>query len=559
MKMYTYNVGGIFAVAGLLLGGCTFQSEPADLILHNAVVLTMTGVGEDVGVEQAVAIRDGLVVGVGKEREILNKFRTPRKLDLRGHVVMPGLIDAHAHLLGYAEGLTQVDLVGTSSWDEVVSRVAAFGQTSNLPFLTGRGWDQNDWSTPDWPTRAALDSLFPDRPVFLTRIDGHAGIANGAALQAAGITSASFFDGGEVVLDASGAPTGVLIDAAMAPLEAAIPPLDDATRRAALQEAESNLFASGITAVVDAGLGVGDLAFLEDAYAAEELRIRLWAWAADTPESHAHWLERGPIRQDRFTVEGFKFYLDGALGSRGAVLLAPYSDRPEWSGLQLESDLDALRGRFEALRDAGFQVATHAIGDSANRVALQLYEQVLGGMNDRRWRIEHAQVVAKTDIPRFAANGIIPSVQPTHATSDMYWAGMRLGRNRLARAYAYKDLQGALGLLALGTDFPVEDIDPRKTFYAAVARRDAQGEPKAGFQIDQALKPADALRGMTVWAALASFQSDSLGTIEPGKWADLTVVDRNWLTVEPSEVLRSEVVATVVAGDLVYQDARMLK
>jgi predicted amidohydrolase YtcJ len=516
-------------------------------------------VGEDVGAEQAVAIRDGVVVGVGKEREILNKFRTPRKLDLRGHVVMPGLIDAHAHLLGYAEGLTQVDLVGTSSWDEVVSRVAAFGQTSNLPFLNGRGWDQNDWSTPDWPTRAALDSLFPDHPVFLTRIDGHAGIANGAALQAAGITSASFFDGGEVVLDASGVPTGVLIDAAMAPVEAAIPPLDDATKRAALQEAESNLFASGITAVVDAGLGVGDLAFLEDAYAAKELRIRLWAWAADTPESHAYWLKRGPIRQDRFTVEGFKFYLDGALGSRGAVLLAPYSDRPEWSGLQLESDLDALRGRFEALRDAGFQVATHAIGDSANRVALQLYEQVLGGMNDRRWRIEHAQVVAKTDIPRFAANGIIPSVQPTHATSDMYWAGMRLGRNRLARAYAYKDLQGALGLLALGTDFPVEDIDPRKTFYAAVARRDAQGEPKAGFQIDQALKPADALRGMTVWAALASFQSDSLGTIEPGKWADLTVVDRNWLTVEPSEVLRSEVVATVVAGDLVYQDARMLK
>ena len=305
--MQTYNVRGIFAIAVLLLGGCTFQSEPADLILHNAVVLTMTGVGEDVGVGQAVAIRDGVVVGVGKEREILNKFRTPRKLDLRGHVVMPGLIDAHAHLLGYAEGLTQVDLVGTSSWDEVVSRVAAFGQTSNLPFLTGRGWDQNDWSTPDWPTRAALDSLFPDRPVFLTRIDGHAGIANGAALQAGGITSASFFDGGEVILDASGAPTGVLIDAAMAPVEAAIPPLDDATKRAALQEAESNLFASGITAVVDAGLGVGDLAFLEDAYAAEELRIRLWAWAADTPESHAYWLERGPIRQDRFTVEGFKF------------------------------------------------------------------------------------------------------------------------------------------------------------------------------------------------------------------------------------------------------------
>ena len=555
----TYNVVGMLAAAGLLISGCTFQSESADLILHNATVLTMTGVGEDVGVEQAVAIREGMVVAVGKEREILNKFRSPRKLDLRGHVVMPGLIDAHAHMLGYAEGLTQVDLVGTKSWAEVVSRVAAFGQTSNLPFLTGRGWDQNDWPTTDWPTRAALDSLFPDRPVFLTRIDGHAGIANAAALAASGITSASRFDGGEVVLDASGAPTGVLIDAAMAPIEAAIPPLDDATKRAALQEAESNLFASGLTAVVDAGLGVDDLAFLEEAYAADDLRIRLWAWAADTPESHAHWLQRGPLRTDRFTVEGFKFYLDGALGSRGAVLLAPYSDRPEWSGLQLESDLDALRSRFEALRDAGFQVATHAIGDSANRVALQLYEQVLGGMNDRRWRIEHAQVVAKEDIPRFAANGIIPSVQPTHATSDMYWAGLRLGRNRLARAYAYRDLQGALGLLALGTDFPVEDIDPRKTFYAAVARRDAEGEPKAGFQIDQALTPADALRGMTVWAALASFQADSLGTIEPGKWADLTVVDRNWLTVEPAEVLTSEVVATVVKGDLVYQDARKFK
>lgn len=550
---------GLHLVVVLIAGGCGFQSEQADLILHNATVLTMTGVGQDVGQEQAIAVRAGRIVGVGKEREILNRFRSPRRLDLRGHVVMPGLVDAHAHFLGYAEGLTQVDLVGTASWAEVVERVAAFGQTSSLPWVIGRGWDQNDWPNPVWPTRAVLDSLFPDRPVFLARIDGHAAIANGAALAAAGLDVTSQFDGGELVRTQDGSLSGVLIDAAVAPVEAVVPPLDDATRLAALQSAEARLFEAGLTAVVDAGLGVEDLAFLERAYASGELRIRTWAWASDTPESHAHWLQRGPLNADRFSVKGFKFYLDGALGSRGAVLLAPYSDRPDWHGLRLESDLDALRSRFAALRDAGFQVATHAIGDSANRVALQLYAEVLEGMNDRRWRIEHAQVVAKSDIPTFAENAIIPSVQPTHATSDMYWAGLRLGRNRLQRAYAYRDLQGALGLLALGTDFPVEDIDPRKTFYAAVARRDLKGEPQAGFQIDQALTPEDALRGMTLWAALASFEEDGLGTIETGKWADFTVVDRNWLNVDPSEVLTSEVVATVVAGDLVYQDARKLK
>ena len=547
---YTYYVGTFLCAA---LSACSFQSEQADLVLHNATVLTLSGNGADPGVAQAMAIRGDSIVAVGKEREILNRFRAPEKVDLKGATVMPGLVDAHAHFLGYAESLTRVDLTGARSWQEVVDRVISWGQTHSAPWIEGRGWDQNDWPQTDWPTRAALDSAFPDRPVVLTRIDGHALIANGAALEMASVVPVA---GGEILRDGSGQMTGVLIDAAMGPVLEAIPPMDSATRIAALQEAEARLFEVGLTAVVDAGLDVDDLAALEAAYTANQLRIRTWAWAADTPESHAHWLAHGPLSTDRLTVRGFKFYMDGALGSRGAVLLAPYDDRPQWSGLRMEADLDSLRDRYAALHEAGFQVATHAIGDSANRVVLDLYAEILGGTNDKRWRIEHAQVVERSDRARFSALSVIPSVQPTHATSDMNWAGARLGRNRLSRAYAYRSLQAELGMIALGTDFPVEDIDPRKTYYAAVARRDLSGQPRAGFLPDEALEPIDALRGMTIWAAIASFEEARQGTLEQGKRADLTVVDRNWLTSDPAEVLESRILGTMIAGKWVYQDLR---
>lgn len=558
-KRNTYDVLVGIGVWILLSTSCAFQSEPADLILHNGTILTMTQSEGNSTAGQAMAIRGGRILEVGKEREILNKYRSAERADLRGHVVMPGLIDAHAHFLGFAEGLTQVNLVGTDSWRAVLEDVEDFAKSSPLPWIQGRGWDQNDWLTPQWPNRYALDSLFPDRPVVLERVDGHALIANGVALRMAGIDKGTQVSGGEIMVDAQGELTGVLVDEAMELVKRVIPPLDSATRMGALQVAESQLFEMGITAVVDAGLGVDDLMFLEKAYDEGHLRIRTWAWASDTPESHNHWLRRGILDDGHFTVKGFKFYLDGALGSRGAALLEPYADRPDWSGLELEGDLEAVLNRLRKLYDAGFQVATHAIGDRANRMALDLYGKVLGGVNDRRWRIEHAQVVAKQDIPSFAKYSIIPSVQPTHATSDMYWAGLRLGRNRLGRAYAYKDLQGALGMLALGTDFPVEDIDPRKTFYAAVARRDLQGEPKEGFLMDQALMPSDALFGMTLWAALASFEEDDLGTLEPGKLADLVVVDRNWLAVAPEEVLESNIVGTMLSGKWVFKDYKSLQ
>ena len=541
-------------LVGVLLGGCGFRSEQADLVLHNGRVLTLDG---ELTVAEAVAVREGKVVAVGTGKELLRRFRAERTVDLRGATVMPGLIDAHAHVVGYADGLLRADLVATGSWEEAVERMRELGERQPEGWVVGRGWDQNDWADTALPTRALLDAAFPDRPAVCERIDGHAVVANGAALAAAGITGQSRFEGGEVILDAAGQPTGVLIDAAASALQAAVPPLDRKDREEALREAEARLFAAGLTAVTDAGLSLADIRFLDSLQTAGALRLRIVAMASDTEENRTHFIANGPLETDRLLVRSFKFYMDGALGSRGAALLEPYSDRPGWSGL-LVTDPVAYRERIAALHAAGFQVATHAIGDRAVRIVIDACAEVLGGTNDARWRIEHAQVVAEEDLARFAAYSLVPSVQPTHATSDAPWAGVRLGRNRIRRAYAYRELKDALGMLALGTDFPVEDIDPRRTFHAAVARTSASGEPKGGFQTENALTPLDALRGMTVWAALANFQEDRFGTVEVGKAADFTVVDRDWLA-EPAAVLESRVLATVVAGEIVYSDGTWLR
>ncbi|MGB1385036.1 MAG: amidohydrolase [Flavobacteriales bacterium] len=531
------------------LGSCGGSSNSADLVLHNAHVVCLDGSGTEA---QALAIRDGMVVAVGKEHEVRNAFRGSPARDLRGATVYPGLIDAHSHLLGYALNLGQTNLVGTSSWEEVLQRLVANHATSMSAWVRGRGWDQNDWPSQTFPDRAQLDSLFPNRPVALQRIDGHAVLANRAALDVTGLLNAGGIPGGEILRRADGQPTGVLIDGAADSLLARIPQPSPAQKAAALKQAQANLLAVGLTTVTDAGLDVEDIALLDSLHGSGDLVLRVVAMANPTEANFVAMAARGGWKTERLMAQSFKFYMDGALGSRGAALLEPYDDRPGHRGLLLQS-IETYESQLRRIHADGFQAATHAIGDSAARLVLDVYERILGGPNDRRWRMEHAQVIHPDDVVRFGASSIIPSVQPTHATSDMYWAGQRLGRGRIRRAYAYADLRDQLGMLPLGTDFPVEDIDPRKTFLAAVARQDVDRYPAEGFHLDQALSPEECLLGMTLWAALAC-QTDSLvGSIEVGKRADLIVVDRDWLRLrDPHDVMSSSVQATYLDGELVY-------
>lgn len=557
MKYRTFFSAAQLAMAALLLSitGCSFQSERVDLIVHNGVVVTLDSENT---IAQAIAVDSGRVVAVGAERAILNKYKAARTLDLRGGVLTPGLMDGHAHLVGYADGLLEANLFGTSEWEEVVQRVVVHQEEWPSEWAVGRGWDQNDWDSQAFPDRTLLDSAFPDQPVALERIDGHAMVVNAEALKRAGLLTGPVPDieGGEVVVDASGTPTGVLVDNACSLVAELIPPHPDQKRFEALMEAQANLLAQGIVGITDAGLSPSEIERLDSLQQNGDLKLRINALVSASDENIEWLVNEGQRMTDRLVVNGVKFYMDGALGSRGALLRQPYSDRTGWFGLATQRE-ETYRRQLETLHGHNLQAATHCIGDSATTFVLDAYAALLEGPNDRRWRIEHAQVVSTEDVRRFGDFSVIPSVQPTHATSDMYWAGERLGRNRIRRAYAYQELLQALGMTALGTDFPVEDIDPRKTFAAAVARMDADGLPVGGFQSENALTPEQALRGMTQWVALAQFQENELGTIEPGKWADLTWMDRNWLEIDAQLARGTQIKGTCIAGEWCHLDSEI--
>ncbi len=539
---------------GLLLIGCHWAKEPVDLVIRNAHIVCLDGAGTQV---QAMAIHEGQIVALGKEHEILNAYRGLIVEDVQGATVYPGLIDAHSHLLGYALNLAHTDLVGTTSWEEVVSQLKEEHIQSTTPWVRGRGWDQNDWSLSDFPDREALDELFPNRPVALQRIDGHAVIANRHALELTRLWNAKSLPGGEILRRPDGTPTGVLIDGAADSLLARIPKPSPATKTEALRTAAQRLVACGLTTVTDAGLDVDDIALLDSLHQTGDLKLRVVAMANPTEPNFQAMSERGGWDTPRLKAQSFKFYMDGALGSRGAALLEPYDDRPGHRGLLLQS-MDAYEAQLRRIHADGFQAATHAIGDSAARLVLGAYERVLSGPNDHRWRVEHAQVIHPDDLNRFGTSSIIPSVQPTHATSDMYWAGVRLGRGRIRRAYAYADLRDQLGMIPLGTDFPVEDVDPRKTFLAAVARQDAARYPEEGFHVDQALTPRDAMLGMTLWAALASRMDTLTGSLEVGKRADFVITNRDWLKLsDPHEVLNAQILQTFIDGEQVHPPATL--
>ncbi|WP_127141263.1 amidohydrolase [Flagellimonas marinaquae] len=508
---------------------CNTKKE-VDLIVTNANVYTVDANFSKV---TGFAVKDGKFVAVGDSEEISKKYNAKKQLDAEGKTIVPGLIDAHCHFYGLGQNQQVVDLVGTQSFDEVVERVVAFQKERPSNFIRGRGWDQNDWEVKEFPTKDKLDELFPDTPVALERVDGHAYLVNQKALDMAGITDETETEGGEIVKE-NGEITGVLVDNPMALVDKVIPEASLEQKIQALKDAEKISLDYGLTTVNDAGLPRDIIELIDSLQQADELSIRVYAMVSNYPENLDYFLNKGIIKTEGLNVRSVKVYGDGALGSRGAALRSPYSDKPGHFGAMV-TPVDQIEALAERIAATDYQMNTHAIGDSANIVVLRAYKKALEGKSDRRWKVEHAQVITPSDFDYFE-NGIIPSVQPTHATSDMYWAEDRLGEERVKGAYAFKDLLDKAGLVALGTDFPVEQVSPFLTFYAAVARQDLEQYPEGGFQMENALSREETLKGMTIWAAYSNFEEDEKGSIEPGKFADFVVLSDDLMTIPSEEI-----------------------
>tara|TARA_R110000850_G_scaffold150497_1_gene273254 strand:- start:164530 stop:166158 length:1629 start_codon:yes stop_codon:yes gene_type:complete len=523
------------------------KKHNADIIVVNANIYT---VDNDFSKVEAFAVLNGKIVETGTTSLIQDKYEADETYNLSGKTIVPGFIDAHAHFYGLGLNQKVVDLVGAESYEEMVNRVVEFQDEKKLDFIEGRGWNQNLWEVKEFPNKQKLDELFPNTPVALTRIDGHAYLVNQKALDLAGITTQTEVDGGLVEVK-NGRLTGILIDRAMDIVDAVKPDVSDDDIRQALKAAQEICFSYGLTTVNDAGLDRRIIEMIEEMHASGDLDMRIYAMVSNTPENLDHYLSRGIIKTEKLNVRSVKVYGDGALGSRGAALKQPYTDDPENHGLFL-TPVDEIQSLAKRIAESHYQMNTHAIGDSTNIVVLEAYSEFLGKGNNRRWKIEHAQIVSPSDFDYFE-NGIIPSVQPTHATSDMYWAEDRVGPQRMTGAYAYKDLLDKAGMIALGTDFPVEHVSPFYTFYSAVARKDLKNYPEDGFQTENALSREETLRGMTIWAAYSNFEENEKGSIETGKYADFIILDKDIMTVDENEIPNIRVEATFLNGKMVFE------
>jgi predicted amidohydrolase YtcJ len=535
----------------------TAQQTVADLVVTNGRIYTADAARP---VVDAMAIRGGRVVFVGDRAgaKALTGAAT-QVLDLDGQTVIPGMTDAHAHVLGLGQSLRNVDLVGTTSYDAVIARVVERAmQTPKGEWIIGRGWDQNDWGDTRWPSHEALSRAVPDHPVYLERVDGHAAVVNALAMQRAGLTRATKDpSGGQIIRDARGEPIGVLVDNAQSLVERSIPAATRAQVKGMIAAAITEMHRWGLTGVHDAGASAQTLELYEELGGEGALDMRLYAMISDHAPTLEAWFRRGPqsgLFDGRLWVRSIKLYQDGALGSRGAALLEPYSDDASTSGLLVSAPAHIREVADRALV-AGFQVNTHAIGDRGNRLVLDAYQAALAARAtaDHRFRVEHAQILHSDDIPRFAALGVIPSMQASHQTSDMYWAGNRLGETRLRGAYAWRSLLETGTIIPNGSDFPVEYVDPLISFKASVSRQDAKGWPVGGWFPEQRMTREEALKSMTIWPAYAAFQERELGSLTPGKHADFVVLDQDLLRIPDAMLSQVRVRSTWFAGRKVYE------
>lgn len=523
------------------LFGC---KKNVDLIVYNANVYT---VDNNFTIVNAIAIKDGLFFDVGGN-DILKKYNAQETYDLNGSTILPGLIDAHCHFYGLGLNQQVIDLVGTKSFDEIILKLKSKSNDNNS-VIKGSGWDQNDWDIKEFPNKKELDMLFPDTPVVLERIDGHAYLVNQKALDMAKITTKTQNSSGTLVKN-NGELTGVLIDGPMELIDNVLPELSNLEKEQALLDAQEICFKNGLTTVDDAGLSKETIFLIDELQKKNILKMRVYAMVSNSKENLEYFLNKGPIKTPRLNVSSVKIYGDGALGSRGATLKSPYHDDKENFG-KLITTPKQLEDLASKIANANFQMNTHAIGDSTVKLLLNTYSKVLKNKKDPRWRIEHSQIIDLKDMDGFNEK-ILPSVQPTHATSDMYWAEDRVGSSRINGAYAYKTLLNKSKVIGLGTDFPVERVNPFHTFYAATSRKDLNGYPEKGFQSQNALSREETLKGMTIWAAYLNFEENEKGSIEKGKLADFIIIDRDIMKIDIDETPKTEVLKTYVSGELVY-------
>jgi predicted amidohydrolase YtcJ len=546
-RMNTVRILMALSIILNLMNSCTPKNS-ADLIVTNGTIYL---VDEGFSKAESFAVVDGKIAATGTTEEILKKYSSENIVDVNGKFVYPGFNDAHCHFNGYANNLAQyADLRGTNSPDEIYERLKIHQEKFGGDWILGRSWDQNDWEVKEFPDKTKLDELFPDVPVYLVRVDGHAGWCNSKALEMAGINANSKVQGGEVVLK-NGRPTGILVDNAMGLVSKLIPEITADQQQKALLAAQTNCFAAGLTSVTDCGLDKNTILLMKEIQKRGELKMRVNAMLNPTEENFDYFVKKGPQKSDRLVVNTIKIYADGALGSRGALLLEDYSDNPGNRGLQIETQ-EYYDKICQLAFYNNFMMATHAIGDSANRLVLNTYGKFLKGKNDRRWRIEHAQIVNQDDFSKFAEFSIVPSIQATHCTSDMSWAENRVGEERIKGAYAYQTLLTQNGWLPNGTDFPVENIEPLFTFFASVFRTDHNILPEGGWQVEEGLSREQTLRSMTIWAAKSSFEENEKGSLEPGKMADFVILDTDLMTASPQEVLKTKIKSTWIGGERVF-------
>jgi predicted amidohydrolase YtcJ len=526
------------------------KGEHVDLIIHNAQVHTMD---DKLSIHEAIAIRDGKIVEVGPERQILNKYRSDESIDALGKDVYPGFTDAHGHIFAYANQKMSVDLVGCKSMSEVIYRCEKHLSLSGKKFIVGRGWDQTLFSSKEMPDYKVLSEKFKNIPVCLYRIDGHAALVNEYLLSKSGITEQTQVPGGDVQLK-DGKPSGILLDNAMNLVDNYLPKFSSKEWNEKILEVQQELLQYGITGVHEAGIEYEQIDMLKKLIDQNKLQLNVYAMLLPSEKNKNFARENGPFVYRNLTIRSFKVYADGALGSRGALLKKNYQDNSHSSGLLL-TPISELGSIADFCLDNGYQMNTHGIGDSAISLILDVSKHAYQRKKDHRFRVEHAQIVDPADFNKFAEYAVFPSVQPTHAVSDCRWVEERIGKERMRGAYAYKSLLNQFGMVAVGTDFPVESTNPFLTIHAGVKRKNKQNQPKNGFYMEEALTLDEILKGMTIWAAFAEFNEVKRGSLEKGKEATIAIFDKP--IIASDLFVENFSWKTIVNGRIVYEQGEL--